>query len=201
MGHTDGRPQVHQPLIQVPGAARREHAGNDLRDAPPERSAPRGKGDVAQACDHALGISVHRRDGKIIGHARDGPGGVGPNPRVGAQSSHIGGRKMEPLLHHRPCRVQQVAATGIIAESLPELENLRFVRACQGREIRISRHPPFEVGQNRLDLGLLEHELRDQHLIGIVILAPRQPAGVDRKPVRQQPAAERLPFFRMETVP
>ena len=108
---------------------------------------------------------------------------------------------MEPLLHHCPCRVQQVAATGIVAEPLPELEDLRFVCARQRDEIRIGCHPPREVGQHRLDLGLLKHELRDQHLIGVVILAPGQPAGVDRKPVRQQPAAERLPALRGETVP
>src|SRR5205814_3945342 len=55
----------------------------------------------------------------------------------------------------------------------------------QGREIGEAPHPLAVIGDHSRDLGLLEHELRNQNCVRIARPAPRQFAAVAHKPAEK----------------
>ena len=68
----------------------------------------------------------------------------------------------------------QVARAGVVAEPGPEVQHL--VERCGGQigDGGKARHKAFEIGNNGGDLGLLQHNFREPHLIGRFLLLPRQ---------------------------
>src|SRR4051812_30642274 len=78
-----------------------------------------------------------------------------------------------------------VACARIVAKSLPRFYH--FQRGClrESFDVGKSRHPALEIWNNRFNLRLLEHDLRNPDRIRIKRPPPRQIAGVFRKPLDQ----------------
>src|ERR1039458_7633012 len=90
------------------------------------------------------------------------------------------------LFHNDLCGPLQVPNARIIAEPLPELmQRLRFSFG-ESRDARQRPHPALPIGQDRLNLSLLEHDFRDPDGVWVAGAAPRQGARVLREP-QQQP--------------
>ena len=84
----------------------------------------------------------------------------------------------------------QISGARIIAKTLPGVENVRFRGGGKSGDTREAAHPRVIVGQNRRDLGLLEHELGNQNRVWIRGAAPWEIAAFFAIPGKKQ-AAER----------
>src|SRR4029434_7174486 len=72
-----------------------------------------------------------------------------------------------------PGRVK-IASAGVIAEPLPGVEDIRFLGPGERGKIRETIEPALIVRNDSRDLGLLEHEFRDQDRVWIAGSAPRE---------------------------
>src|SRR5262249_3515402 len=90
----------------------------------------------------------------------------------------------------------QVPGTRIVAESLPTLTHLMSWRRRQIFESRVPlQEARIELDDAR-DLGLLEHDFRDQHGIGVANSAPRQLPAMTRIPSQHATAKGTSPQRR-----
>ena len=79
---------------------------------------------------------------------------------------------------NRASRCSQISGPGIIAQALPGVENIGFRGGGETRDITEPPQPVIIVRDDGSDLGLLEHELRDEDRVGIGGSAPGKIAGV-----------------------
>ena len=84
--------------------------------------------------------------------------------------------------HHGDGGRPEITGAGVIAESLPGVQDLMFGSCRQGGEIGEAPHPSIIIRDDGSDLGLLEHELGDEDGVGISGAAPREIATVLAKP-------------------
>ena len=81
------------------------------------------------------------------------------------------------LLGHGPCAGMQVARAGVVAQTRPGRQNL--VERCRGQGLH--RGPAFdefpEVVADRRHRGLLQHDLRQPHEIGLGLRPGRGAPG------------------------
>ena len=84
-----------------------------------------------------------------------------------------------------------MASAGLIAESLPGVVDGSFLRPRERGKIREAIEPALIVGNNGRDLGLLEHEFRDQNRVGVVGATPWKIPTPEPEPTVQ--AASKLP--------
>jgi len=85
-------------------------------------------------------------------------------------------------LHHRYGGRPKVSSARIIAEALPGVQDFLFGSPRQGGEIGKAPHPFIIIRDDGRDLGLLEHELRDEDGVGIAGAAPGKIAAVATVP-------------------
>ena len=71
----------------------------------------------------------------------------------------------------------QIARPGVVAETLPGVQHIRFPGARERGEIRETLEPALIIRKNGRDLGLLEHEFRDQDRVRVAGAAPRKIAA------------------------
>ena len=90
------------------------------------------------------------------------------------------------LLHDALRRLLQVAHTGIVAETLPELQQHVLGRACQRSDIRQTLEKAEIIAADGFDARLLQHDLREPDVIRLTVAPPWQVAAVFRKPRQQQ---------------
>jgi hypothetical protein len=149
------------------------------------------KGVARQPGQDSHDVPVHAGPRLAERDARDGGGRVGANPgelgKLVRGPGQIAGRR------GRLRQEMQVAGPGVVAESLPELQDLRFTGGREGRKIGKGGHPAHEVGQHRRHLGLLEHELAHDGPVGGRRLAPRQAPAIRPVPGQQCPPERRSP--------
>ena len=82
-------------------------------------------------------------------------------------------RKLSAMvLYDLFCGSVQIARPGVIAEAGPQVQHLVHAGICQCGDIRILRYETKVVGNDRLDLGLLQHDFRDPDPVGRWILLP-----------------------------
>ena len=72
------------------------------------------------------------------------------------------------------CRAVQVAAAGVIAQPGPQVQHLVLARRGQRLYARECLHKALEVGDNRFDLGLLQHDFRHPDPVGAGVMLPGQ---------------------------
>ena len=70
--------------------------------------------------------------------------------------------------------VQQVAGPAVVAQALPEAQHLLFLGPGQVGGGRKRLEEALEVGDDRRDLGLLQHDLGEPDAIGVARALPRQ---------------------------
>jgi ribonuclease HIII len=79
----------------------------------------------------------------------------------------------------------QIARPVVVSEPLPGVEYFGFVGPCQIGQRREAIEPSLIITEDRRNLGLLEHQFRDENGIRIVGGPPRQSASVSFEPCGQ----------------
>lgn len=75
----------------------------------------------------------------------------------------------------------QVVHTGIVAETLPELQQHVLGRACQRSDIRQTLEKAEIIAADGFDARLLQHDLREPDVIRLTVAPPWQVAAVFRQ--------------------
>ena len=68
----------------------------------------------------------------------------------------------------------QVTGPGVVSKAGPVAEHIIHGGFGQGMDVREAFHERFEVGDNGGYLGLLQHDFRDPHPVGVPVVMPRQ---------------------------
>ena len=194
VGEADRRSQLHQRLIQVRARALSVHShsisGNhELFSQVPEALIGlwlfRVFGDGKGARENANDVPIEDRLRFIERNAANGARRITSDAR---QFDHISkiSRKGPAKFHgHDPGCILQIPRARIIAEPFPQLQN--EVDVCSRKSTNVGQrlHPPLPIWNNGLDLGLLQHHLRNPDRIGIARPAPRQIARVRSIPAKE----------------
>jgi len=72
----------------------------------------------------------------------------------------------------------EIPGAGVIAETLPCVENVAFRGCREGSEIGETAEPVIIIRNDSGDLGLLEHELGDEDRVGVRRVAPGKIAAI-----------------------
>src|SRR5262249_45573152 len=129
-------------------------------------------------------IAVQNGSRLIEGDAANGAGGVTPNPW---QGQHLleALRKLASIFAHNylggPLHIPHAR---VISQPFPQLVNFFLLRSGETSNGWERLHPTAPVGQDGLDLGLLEHDFGYKYSVGICGPSPGQVTGVLGIPVR-----------------
>ena len=166
-----------------PGPSRGEKFSGELRHAAPGRLSGKGLVNVEEAGDDAFHVGVHAGDVVAEGDARYGRGRIGADARQGAYGFRIGGKAAVKAFLQDGSGPDHGARPRIVAESLPGPEH-GLLRGCgECGDIRKLFHPFPVIGHAAFHLRLLEHDFRDPHMVGLVVLTPGQGAACPEEPV------------------
>ena len=128
----------------------------------------------------------------------DRPGRVGAHAGQLPEIVHLGGDHAAGSAHDDAGRLMEVAGAGIVAEALPGLEDA--VLAGPGERPHVGKllQEPLVVGDDRVDAGLLEHDLGHPDPVGVLRPAPGQIPFVCPVPVQKQAGDFRVGAARHE---
>jgi hypothetical protein len=164
------------------GAIQREEFGSTL----PQRFAPEAginrNLEIEQTSQEAGDVCLDDWDRLIEGEGHDGVRSVTANSWQSPNRLQRLGKSAAISRYDGLCGRAEVASSRVIAETLPGVKNFVFRRGGKSGKIREAPHPLIKVWDDRGDLRLLEHELRNENCVRIVRPAPRQFAAVARKP-------------------
>src|SRR3990167_6627131 len=187
-----GGPEVHQGLVPVVRlASREERLGQrpHLAISPKPTEPARAEEDAPQDAPH---VGVH--DGRVLaeGEGEDGACRVAADAAHGPEGVAIVGQSSAVAGEGLPGDALEVAGADVVAEGVPGPPHRRGARPCQAGERRIAPEEFAVLRDHALHLRLLEHDLRDEDVVGIVGVPPRQVTAVPAVPA-EQPALEALP--------
>ena len=143
-------------------------------------------GDAEEAGEHADHISVENRRRLIESDAEHGAGRVAANAGQGDKIIVFFRKTSAVPIHDHSRGPLQIIGACVIAESFPELQHFFSSSARQRLHRRQFAHPASPVGNDRLDLRLLEHDFGNPDGVGVSRAAPRQTAGALPEPGEQQ---------------
>ena len=176
--------QLHQRLIVLTGIGLFRHGLQHRAGAGSfDRGYFNALAHALHARPYAQNVAVHGGRPLCKGDGRNRPGGVIPKALQLFQLLRRL-RKASPF-HDLPGRCLHIAHTGIVAQPLPELEQLFLRRIRQRPHIRQRLHKAPVIRNHRLDARLLEHDFRYPYGVRLAALPPGQVAPVGRIP-RQQ---------------
>ncbi|OQB96703.1 MAG: hypothetical protein BWX86_00626 [Verrucomicrobia bacterium ADurb.Bin122] len=159
---------------------RREHLGG-------AGAVAKLRGVVREAGEDAHDVAIHTGGLCAKRDARDGGGGVGAD--AGQLAPGVGRFWRRGHGDDRAGELVEIAGARVVAEALPEFQHLFLGGGGEGGEIGQLVEPAGKVGERRLDLRLLQHELADDGFVERGRFAPGQRAPVGPIP-RQQAASE-----------
>ncbi len=142
---------------------------------------------ILQAREHAGGICFDQRQRLPESKYRDGGGGVSTQARQLAERSEIGRNLPTELGDNDLGAAMQIAGTIVIAEALPGVQDVILGRARQRFDRRKTPQPRFVTWLDRSDSGLLQHDFRNEHSVGIAGAPPRQGAPSLFRPSKESP--------------
>ena len=181
----DGRAELHERLREiaaVPGGVARAQRRGERRLV---RGVVDGRRVVEHARAHAQHVAVHGGGRALEADRGDRPGGVRSDARQRQQPLDRVGPDTAARRDHAGAFVR-LARTVVVPQPLPELEQLRL-RQCREREhIRRGREKARVIPAHGLDACLLQHDLREPHVVRLAVGAPWQRARVRLKPVEQR---------------
>lgn len=112
----------------------------------------------------------------------------------------MGGNPPSVPLHNLAGRRVQVAGARIVPESAPSGHHLGAAGLGEGFERRKGPLEPAEIPDPRLHPGLLQDELGQEHVIGLVTPAPGKVAAVGPEPTLQPLGGDAGPIHNVEGV-
>ena len=146
--------------------------GQLLRLPGAQRPRPAGAG------QHPGGVGVDHADVALEGEREHGPGGVGTDARAGPagrRARRATGRRASATTAGAPVQVDRPA---VVAQPGPLGDHLAdSAAAAQLPPSGTARGTPRTSASTRADLGLLQHQLADEHRPGVAGAPPRQVAA------------------------
>ena len=142
--------------------------------------------DTEQSRQHSGDVAVHDRLGLVERDAADRAAGVTPHSRQRQHASQVAGEAPAKLVADLLGRLLQVARPRVVAEAFPKFDHRVVVGSGERFDVRELLHPPLPIRDHRLDLRLLQHDLRHPDCVRIARPPPRQIAGVPGEPLEQR---------------
>lgn len=166
--------EVHHGLVEGGGVAAR----GDVRGEPVGEGAAGGwlmevAVEEVAAGEDAGHVAVDHGHGEAETDAGDGGGGVVAHAGEGAEAFDGAGEGAAVLGHEALRGLAKVADAGVVTQPLPGLEEGLILGGGEGRDVREGGEEAGEVGADRLDLRLLEHDFADPDGVGVGMAAPR----------------------------
>src|SRR5262245_60197826 len=188
-GSANGRPELHDRLVEVPRFGRGRHQPRRGGPQPPVARRRRRAAQEQQTRQDTRHVAVDHRKPLAVGDAQDRPGGVASDARKR--------ERLVEAVREAPAvpgdddsrRRVQVAGAAVVAESGPRCEDVVQARGRQVRDGRVGVQKALEVGDDRADRGLLQHDLGDPDPVRIARAPPREIAAVAPVP-RDETAGE-----------
>ena len=118
---------------------------------------------VGEAGEDAHDIAVHDCGGIVLRDGADCGGGIGADAGQGLPFLGSGRLWIERDVFLR--EFVEIAGAAVVAEAFPVFEHIFSGCFGKGFEVGEAFEPAIKVGQHRLDLCLLRHELGDDGLI------------------------------------
>lgn len=177
--------ELHEGGIEAAGAARGLEAGGKGVECGCPAGGVGRRLKIEEAGEDAGDIRIDGGHGLVEREGGDGSGGVGSDAGQGADGGRIGGEMASVIRDDGSGGAMEIAGAGVIAEALPCMEDVRPGSGGEGLERREESHPAVKVGDHRCDLGLLEHDLRDQNRIRVPRGAPGEIASVAGEPAAE----------------
>src|SRR5499425_2145242 len=179
---TPGGAEVHEGLIVVIGAARGHERFREVPDdfvpaQPLEPAWP--EEDAAEDPSH---VGIHEGGVPAVGEGENGPRRVASDPRHAQERGAVVGEPARVACHRLARDAVQAAGAAVVAEGTPRLRHLSRAGLRELREGGIAREELVILGDDAIHLRLLQHDLRDEHAIGLARAAPREIASVASVP-------------------
>ena len=174
----DRRAEFHDRLIVVACRAFGQQGFGEFPKSIFDRGLRRVVSNVEQAREHANNIAVEHRVVAVIRNAQNRGSGIRAEPGQGFEVVISTGHSAGKIRSNGVGRLVQIARAGVIPQSLPRLEHvvLRRIGEVANRGKPVEK--PMVIGNDRIYLRLLEHELGEQNAIGVIRVPPRQVAFV-----------------------
>jgi hypothetical protein len=174
----DRAAEVHDGLVVLSraprwqsGCCRTPHAASDGRLCA-------GSIQRLQPHEHAHDVRIEGHDVLAEREAQYGVGDVRPNARQRQERAPVARDAAPVLPGDDACGLPQASGPAVVAQPLPESEDLGLGGPRQGCQAAELPHPPLEVWHDRRDGRLLEHHLADPHAVGGRPAAPGQVPAV-----------------------
>ena len=135
--------------------------------------------------DHPRDIAVYRGHGPGKSDAENGVGRVFSYPWKSQEGLPVLRKGASPSENDLLCRGMEVSGSGIVAQVLPEFQDLIRPRFRKGPYRWKSREKAEIIGDNRVHLSLLEHDLGNPDEIRLVGVPPREIPGMSGVPSEQ----------------
>src|SRR5712691_655289 len=182
-----GGAKVHQGLIVVIGATGGYERFREVPDglrATQALDPARPQKDPSQDAPH---VRVHHRGIAAVGEGQDRAG------RVAADALHA--PELRAVLREAPVvpgdgfprDAVKIGRAAVVAERAPCLGHFGRAGAGQVFDGRVARQELVVLGDDAIDLGLLEHHLGNKDAVRLAGAAPGQIAAVTRVPGEQPP--------------
>jgi len=139
-------------------------------------------GQPERTAEYTHDVRVDRAHVATVRDARDGGGRI---PTDARQALELVGIRREASVHaphDLACRRMEIAGAGVVAEARPRVAHLGRPRGGQRLDARIPTEKSSVVLLDPDDLGLLEHDFRDENAIRVTSLTPREGPLVARVP-------------------
>ena len=183
----NGGAQVHQPL-GVGG-----HIGGGWRQqlfgVPPQLALEGFVGRVAvegeQAAQHAFDVAVEYGFAAAEGEGGNGGGGAAADAGEFFQFAAFGGETAAKVAADLRRGFVQVAGAAVVTQSGPQPQHFVFGRGGQAGDIGKGAAESRVVVEHGGDLGLLQHDFRQPHAVGVGALPGQAVAAVAALPADQ----------------
>jgi hypothetical protein len=138
---------------------------------------------VGETGVNALDVAIDEGGWVVLSDAGDGAGGVSADSGHSLPFLNRGG---EVFADQRSGSLMKHAASTVVAEALPFLEDLLLVRLGEGVDIGEALHPVLPERDDGGDLGLLKHDLAHPDGVGVFGAPPGKVALAMVEPVEQR---------------
>ena len=126
------------------------------------------------AAEHPPHVAIHDGDALTKAEGRNGRRRRWPDARQLLQGNRVDMEAASVRVPNHLGKTVQVACSAVVAKPTPEGQHLVELRIGQRHHRRKPRQEALVVTQDRADLRLLQHDLRQPNAVRVARLLPRQ---------------------------